>query len=67
MGDNHCLLDNGGCPCAEYAKEMLCDYPHRNSESEIKAIKLWGHRLPYVGNRSNKPGKIGNWLGGLVE
>ena len=60
MESDNCPFDNGECPCAEYAKEMLCDFPHRNAEAEIKAIKLWGHRLPYMGHRSNKPGKIGN-------
>lgn len=38
---------NGGveCPCAEYSKDMVCDSPFRNTELEIKAIRLWGHRL----------------------
>lgn len=33
------------CPCAEYAKEMLCDYPFKNVDREIRAIALWGHRV----------------------
>lgn len=35
------------CPCEEFSKEMLCDHPHRNTDKEIMAIELWGHRLPY--------------------
>lgn len=36
------------CPCAEYSKECLCDYPHKNCDKEIRAIQLWGHRIPMI-------------------
>ena len=43
--ENRCPFDKGGCPCREYAKEMVCDYPYKNTDLEIMAIRLWGHRL----------------------
>ena len=36
------------CPCPEYSKECLCDFPHKNCGKEIQVIKLWGHRLPLI-------------------
>jgi len=43
-----CPIKNKFCPCPEYSKELLCDFPFKNSEAEIKCIKLFGHRYPQI-------------------
>jgi hypothetical protein len=46
---------NRSCPCSEYSKQCLCDFPYRNSDKEVMAIELWGHRLPDI----KYPEKVG--------
>ena len=45
---------NKVCPCPEYSKEFLCDYPYRNSDVEVRAVQLWGYRLPQVQSRCDR-------------
>lgn len=40
-----CPIKEIYCPCPEYSKEGLCDYPYMNTHTEIMAIRLWGQRI----------------------
>jgi hypothetical protein len=46
---NNCPAGKKECPCKEFSKEGLCDYPYRLGMSlkEIKLVKL-GVTLPEV-------------------
>jgi hypothetical protein len=45
---NKCRINSIDCPCPEYSKEFLCDFPFKNCGAEIEAIKQWGHRYPRI-------------------
>lgn len=46
MSKQICPINSEPCfICPEYSKHGLCDYPYKNSDKEIRAIKLWGHRI----------------------
>jgi hypothetical protein len=54
-----CPINKKECEiCAEYSKEGLCDFPYRNCNKEIKAIRLWGHRMPTIKYPQNYQGSM---------
>jgi len=43
-----CPVMEKNCPCPEFSKEGLCDYPYKNDKREISFTVLWGQRLPFI-------------------